>query len=115
MPFAEHQRAHVEAAIADFLLHRRPLKHLRSKVDLAYRIEEQSVVIYEVRPWWRDARWKIEGPVAKATYVKDSNRWTIYWHRGDLRWHRYDPQPEAVVFDEFLAVVDEDADGYFMG
>ncbi len=101
--------------MADFLLRRRPLKHLRSKVDLAYRIEEQSVVIYEVRPWWRDARRKIEGPVAKATYVKDSNRWMIYWHRGDLRWHRYDPHPEAVVFDEFLAVVDEDANGCFWG
>jgi hypothetical protein len=115
MPFAEHQLAHIEAAMADFLLRRRPLKHMRNRVDLAYRIEEHCVVIYEVRSWWRDARRKIEGPVAKATSVKEHNRWRICWHRGDLRWHRYVPHPEAVVFDEFLAVVYEDADGCFGG
>jgi hypothetical protein len=32
-----------------------------------------------------------------------------------MKWHPSPPHPEAVFFDEFLAVVDEDDDGCFWG
>jgi hypothetical protein len=35
--------------------------------------------------------------------------------RADLRWHSYSPHPDAVFFEEFLAVVDEDENGCFWG
>jgi len=57
----------------------------------------------------------IEEPAAKATYLRKSNRWKIYWQRADLNWHTYQPHPEAVFFDEFLAIVDDDEHGCFWG
>ena len=115
MALTAQQTADIEAAMTDFLARRRPPEHLRDKVDLAWRIEGQSVVIFEIRPFWRDPSHKIEGPVAKATYVRKANRWRIYWQRADLKWHGYEPHPEAVFFEEFLALVDEDEHGCFWG
>ena len=37
------------------------------------------------------------------------------WVFGRLKWHSYPPHPEAVYFDEFLAVVDEDENCCFWG
>lgn len=115
MAFTKKQTADIEAAMADFLTRRRPPEEIRDKLDLAWRIEGQSVVIFSIRPFWRDESRKIEEPVAKATYVRSVNRWKIYWMRADLKWHAYPPHPEAVFFDEFLAVVDEDENGCFWG
>jgi hypothetical protein len=35
--------------------------------------------------------------------------------RADLKWHSYPPHPEALFFEEFLAVVDEDESCCFWG
>lgn len=32
----------------------------------------------------------------------------MYWQRTDLKWHRYDPDPEVDPVDDFLAVVETD-------
>jgi hypothetical protein len=73
------------------------------------------VVISSIRPFWRDPRETIEEPAAKATYVRKTDRWKIYWQRKDLKWHVYQPQPEAVFFDEFVVIVDEDEHCCFWG
>lgn len=115
MAFTTQESAAIGASMADFLARRRPPEHLRDQVDLAHRTEGQSVVIYEIRPFRGDASHKIEGPVAKATYLRKENRWKIYWQRADMKWHSYHPHPEAVFFEEFLSVVDEDKHGCFWG
>lgn len=115
MAFTPQERSDIEAAMADFLMRRRPPEHLRDKVDLAYRIEGQSVELFEIRPVWNDKSRKMEHPFAKTTYVRTVNRWRIFWLRADLKWHGYEPHPEAVFFEEFLAVVDEDEHGCFWG
>jgi hypothetical protein len=115
MPFTEFETARIDAAMSDFMVKHRPPVEIRDKLDLAYRIEGQSVVIFEIRPFWRAPRETIEEPAAKATYVRKTDRWKIYWQRADLKWHAYPPQPEAVFFDEFLAIVDEDEQGCFWG
>lgn len=115
MPFTEFETARIEAAMADFMAKRRPPVEIRDKLDLAHRIEGQSVVIFSIRPFWRDPGEKIEEPAAKATYVRKTNRWKIYWQRADLKWHAYPPHPEALFFDEFLAIVDEDEHCCFWG
>jgi hypothetical protein len=115
MAFTDQQTADIEASMASFINKRRPPAEIRHKVDLAWRIEQQSVVIYSIRPAWDDESRKIEESVAKATFVSTKNRWKIYWMRADLKWHSYPPHPVAVFFDEFLAVVDEDQNGCFWG
>ena len=115
MPFTEFETARIEAAMSDFMAKRRPPVEIRDKLDLAYRIEGQSVVIFEIRPFWRDPSETTEEPAAKATYTHKTDRWKIYWQRADLKWHAYPPHPEAVSFDEFLAIVDKDEHGCFWG
>lgn len=115
MAFTPEQTAAIESSMEDFMAKRRPPEEIRHKLDLAWRIEGQSVVIYLIRPLWRDESQKIEEPTAKATYNRKTNRWKIYWMRADLKWHSYPPHPEAVFFDEFLAVVHEDGNGCFWG
>jgi len=115
MAFTSAQTADIEAAMADFLARRRPPAEIRDKLDLAWRIDGQSVVIFSIRPLWRGDSQKIEDPVAKATYVRSVNRWRVYWQRADLKWHGYEPHPQAVFFEEFLAVVDEDENCCFWG
>jgi hypothetical protein len=66
MAFTIEQTASIESSIADFLTRRRPPEEIRHKLDLAWRIEGQSVVIYSIRPFWRDESQKIEEPAAKA-------------------------------------------------
>ena len=115
MAFTAQQTADIEAAMEDFMARRRPPVEIRDKLDHAWRIEGQSVVIFSIRPMWRDESKKIEEPIAKVTFVRSVNRWRVYWQRADLKWHGYEPHPEAVFFEEFLAVVDEDKHGCFWG
>jgi hypothetical protein len=115
MAFTPQQLADIESAMVDFMSKRRPPEEIRDKLDLGWRIERQSVVINSIRPMWRDESRYIEEAAAKATYHRKANRWKIYWMRADLKWHSYPPQPEALFFEEFLAVVDEDEDGCFWG
>ena len=70
MAFTEIESARIEGAMSDFIEKRRPPESIRAKFDVSYRIEGQSVVIFELRPFWRDPSKIIEGPVAKATYVR---------------------------------------------
>lgn len=115
MAFTTEQTADIESSMSDFMAKRRPPVEIRSKLDLDWRIEGQSVVVHSIRPRWPDETRTIEEPVAKATYNRRTNRWKIYWMRADLKWHSYPPHPEAVFFDEFLAVVDEDENCCFWG
>jgi len=115
MAFTKTETAHIEDAMAEFLAKNRPPEKLRAKLDIAYRIKGQSVIIYELRPIWDDSSEIIEGSVAKATYVRRESRWRIYWRRADMKWHYYYPQAEALFFEEFLALVEDDAEACFWG
>ncbi|MBN1532951.1 MAG: DUF3024 domain-containing protein, partial [Spirochaetes bacterium] len=39
----------------------------------------------------------------------------IYWQRRDLKWHRYEPDPEVDTLEEFLDIVDADDYASFWG
>ena len=108
--------AHVEHAVAAFMLRMRPPPKIRAEVDLEHRIDGQSLVIFERRPAWRGAPGEtIELMVAKSTYVRAYDHWRVYWQRRDLRWHRYDPAPEVPTVADFLDLVEEDAYACFFG
>jgi DUF3024 family protein len=108
--------ARVKRVVGAFIERRRPPAHLRSKLDLAFRVSGQSVVISEVRPVWRGRPGeKHEHGAAKATYVKSTNHWRVYWLRRDLKWHAYTPAPYVKSIEDFVALVDEDADACFFG
>jgi hypothetical protein len=115
MAFSELELKRFERDLAQFMEVRRPPARIRPELDIGYRIKGQSVEIFEIRPHWRDKTTKIETPVAKTTFVRTNNRWRIYWMRGDLKWHGYEPNYEARSFAEFLAIVDRDEYCCFFG
>jgi len=89
MSLSEFELKRCEYALAAFLEKRRPPTHLRKEVDLRYRIEGQSVEIFEVRHGWRNPENTMELPISKAIYVKSRGIWKVYYKRGDLKWHLY--------------------------
>jgi hypothetical protein len=99
-----------------FMQLRRPAPHIRTTVDLTFRMSGQSVEIFEIRPVWRGSLdEKHESPIAKATSVRARGNWRVFWQRRDLKWHRYEPRPEAKSVEEFASLVSEDAHACFFG
>ncbi len=54
-------------ALEIFLDKRRPPEHIRHELDLGYRIEGQSVVIFSIRPHYQNKEEIFEEPIAKTT------------------------------------------------
>ena len=98
-----------------FLNHRRPRKEIRHELDINYKIEGQSIIIYEVRPDWKDKEVITETPVAKTTWMQSKKVWKIFWMRGDLKWHAYTPKPQVKTLEEFLEEVGKDPLHCFWG
>jgi Protein of unknown function (DUF3024) len=115
MALNEKQLQEIKAAGEDFLRVHRPPEAIRSKLDLIYRIERQSVLVYEIRPKWDNPAIITETPMAKTTFVQTQNVWKIYWMWADLKWHSYLPKPQAKSIKTFFKVVSEDTFGCFSG
>ena len=115
MALSEFEIKKIEKIVREYIEKHRPPPHIRSEVDLSFRVKGQSVEIFEIRPMWNNPKEKIEESVAKATYVKSSDIWKIYWQRADLKWHRYEPDPEVKTLEEFLEVVERDEYCCFYG
>ena len=115
MALSEFERKALEKMVGAFIEKRRPPSYLRSEGDLGFRVTEQSVEIFEIRPRYEDPSEKVEHAVAKATYVRSSDVWKVFWQRRDLKWHRYDPAPEVPTLAQFLALVEKDVYGAFFG
>ena len=115
MAISEFEIKRCERELEKFMAARRPPTHVRNELDFGYRIENQSVELFEIRPEWRNPKNMMHIPFAKTTYVKAQKVWKVYWQRQDLKWHSYAPMPEVKYFEEFLAIVSEDANGCFFG
>ena len=74
MAFTESELKECEQAIARFMARRRPPPKVRKAVDLGYRVEGQSIEIFEIRPDRRNPGNTIEIPFAKSTYVRTRDR-----------------------------------------
>lgn len=114
MAFNELDLRRVQKAAEAFLARRRPPVHLRQQVDLAYRVQGQSVELVEIRPVWDRPAERLHRPFAKATFVRARHEWRVYWMRASLRWHPYDP-PVVATVQGFFDLVDEDRFGCFFG
>jgi hypothetical protein len=115
MAFSEFEKRRYEKAVARYVETKRPPAHIRPELDLGYKLQGQSFEIFEIRPLWNNPEKKIKEAVAKATYVKSKRVWKVYWQRADLKWHRYDPDPEVNSIEEFLDVVERDEYCCFYG
>ncbi len=109
------QTLNVIETMENFIEKERPPENIRHELDLSYKIEEQSVIVFEIRPNWRNKKEKMESMVAKATFVKSNNKWKIFWQRADLKWHLYAPMPLVPTLSHFVKIIKEDSHGCFWG
>ena len=115
MPLPPLQLQECLSAVGAFLEKRRPGPEIRDQLDFRADISGSEVVIMEVRRSFKDKTKKLEHPVARARWVATKRRWQLFWMRADLKWHRYQPLPEASTLGTLLAEVDRDPHGYFFG
>ena len=115
MAFSEIEIKKIEKELQTFNEARRPPPSIRAQLDFGFRLSGQSVELFELRPMWRNPEVTQEIPYAKATYVKSQRIWKIYWHRADMKWHRYEPYPQATTLNAFLEMVAEDEYHCFFG
>ncbi|MEP7257883.1 MAG: DUF3024 domain-containing protein [Flavitalea sp.] len=99
----------------NYLARVRPPQHIQDRLDISYKIENQSIILYEKRPTFQNPTERTETEYAKATYVKSDGKWKVYWIRGNLKWSLYEPNSKVSSLKEFLTIVDEDKYHCFKG
>jgi len=109
------QTLDVIEAMENYIFKIRPPENLRDQVDIVYKIDKQSVIIYEIRPRWNNPKEFTEAGVAKTTFVKAKQQWNVFWMRADLKWHTYQPKPSVKTFSEFVDLVEKDRHHCFWG
>ena len=115
MAISEFEIKRIEKIVGEFIEKKRPEPHIRDKLDIAFRINGQSFEVYEIRPQWDNPAIKIEGPIAKATYVKSKKIWKLYWMRGNLKWYSYEPLAQSKSLEKILDEIDTDPYCCFWG
>lgn len=107
-------RVEVSKTVRTFLDGIRPADPtVREKLDFGFRFHRQSLELIEIRRRFNGPG-KTEHAFAKATFVKTRGTWKVYWMRGNLKWHPYEPST-ARSLNLFLKLVKEDKHGCFFG
>ena len=101
--------------LEQFMETHRPPREIRDELDLGYKIEDQSIELFEIRTNFVNPTKKINSAVAKATFVRKIQRWKIFWMRQDMKWHLYPHAKDVQSIEEFLQIVTEDKFGCFFG
>jgi hypothetical protein len=108
-------RARISKVVRTFLDKIRPSSEIiRAKLDYGFQYHRRSVELLEIRPRFDDPSEKTTHAFAKATFVESRGTWKIYWMRGNLKWHPYDP-PTVGSLAKFLELVKKDQYHCFFG
>ena len=115
MALAFENEIEIIEVMEGFLINSRPPEEIRDQLDLSYKIENQSVIVFEIRPVWNNPTQKIECKIAKATYIQKDTIWALFWYMSDMKWHSYKPHPKVKNLKEFIKIIQEDKHGCFWG
>jgi hypothetical protein len=88
---------------------------VRAQLRYAYRVQGHAVVLYESRPRFDRPRVWLDHDIAKFRYLASRRVWRLYCQFRDLRWHSYEPHPEARDLRRLVAEVERDPTGIFWG
>jgi hypothetical protein len=109
------QTVDIIEVMENFLERKRPSKEIRNQLDIGYKLEDQSIILFEIRPKWNKPDVICEYPFAKATFVKKTSIWKVYWMKADLKWHSYPAQQTVKNLKDFTKLVEEDKHHCFFG
>ena len=117
MPISEFEQCRYDKLLQEFCQEQGPPPHLHDELKWGYEVDpkKQTVVLFEIRPFFMDPSQKVHNPFAKTRYVKAQKDWKIYWMRGNGKWGLYEPCPSLRSLEEFLKLVKEDEFGCFFG
>ncbi len=115
MPFNPEQTLSIIEEMEIFIESIRPPEKIRNQIDIIYKIEDLSIILFELRPFFNKPDVQQEIPVAKATFIKSKNHWKIFWQRADLNWYNYEPTPTVKSVKEFTKLIIEDKNSCFWG
>jgi len=87
----------------------------KDDLSIVYRVDKQDVIISEKRPAYQRPKEYIETPAAKLKYIKSKKEWRLFWMRGDLKWHSYNPKKNSVKLKDLVAEISSDPYGCFWG
>lgn len=107
--------AEIIETMENYISRVRPPEEIRDQLDIGYEIDNQSIILTEIRPRWDNPSEVYARGFAKATYIKKQGLWRIFWLRADLKWHTYRPNPVVKQLQDFLDIVDEDEYACFKG
>ncbi len=91
----------------------RPPVEIRKELDVGYSFDGKQLILFEIRPAWKNPEIIQELPFAKGRYIKSKGIWKIYWMRAS-GWYPYKPH-EVKDVKKFFDIVKEDAYGCFFG
>ncbi|MDZ7899504.1 MAG: DUF3024 domain-containing protein [Arcicella sp.] len=109
------QSAKLTESLENYIERIRPPEDIRPQLDIAYRIKNQSVYIFEIRPIWNSPNEMQHIDVAKTTFVKSQNNWKVFWMRASGKWESYKPEPIVKDINGFIQLVEEDNRACFWG
>ena len=114
MAFTDIDLQKVKNKVGVFCSERTP-EHLKGQLRFEYEIEKNNVIIYEVRPVWKNPSEFTKMPMAKLAYVKSQNIWKLYWKRANEKWVIYEPKGSAKDLGILVKEIDKDSFGCFFG
>ena len=114
MAFTEIELFKIKKIVGTLCEKRSPV-HIRDQLRVEYKIQNQDVIIFEVRPQWNDPKKQIELPFAKLKFVQSRYLWKLYWQRADMKWHKYEPFESSRDLAELVKEIDTDQHGCFFG
>ena len=97
------------------LCHEMNRPEFKDELSIMYRVDKQDVIIFEKRPAYQRPKEYIETPAAKLKYFRTKKEWRLFWMRGDLKWHAYNPIKNSVQLKDLVAEIKSDPYGCFWG
>lgn len=112
MAFSEFEYKRYEIIVGNFVERRRPPEEYRNEIDISFSLKNQTIEIFSVESVFNDKSQKVQIPIAKITYIKEGDKWKVYWMRGNLKWSLYETLSSL---EDAISLVDRDKHGAFWG
>ncbi len=88
---------------------------LKGKFRIGYSFKGNSIILFEERINYQESTGRIEVPVAKLSYDKEGDMWSLFSVDSKSRWHNYSKEKPNKDISKLLRAVDEDLTGIFWG